>query len=108
MAETGMRLRQVTADEVAMAGRQMELKAGGTCEVSRLQPDLIASSWSRRQISMINISRPPDTYLEQLKSAHDRKKTSYQPLLHALQEYTDNCWQVAILPWVVGVWGLLD
>ena len=77
------------------------------CDVGRLQPDLIALSWSRRRIAIIDISRPSDTYVEQLQSSHDRKKSCYQPLLHALQEYVDEGWQVAILPWVVGVRGLV-
>ena len=39
--------------------------------------------------------------------AHDRKKTSYQPLLHARQDFVTYGWKVAILPWVVGVRGLV-
>ena len=45
--------------------------------------------------------------MEQLQSSHDRKISCYQPLLHALQDYVDEGWQVAILPWVVGVRGLV-
>jgi hypothetical protein len=107
MAQMGLRLRPVSADVVINAGRHMQLKADGMCDVGRLQPDLVALSWARRRIAIIDISRPSDSYIEQLQSAHDRKKNSYQPLLQALQEYTDNGWQIAIFPWVVGVRGLI-
>jgi len=107
IAEVGLRLRSVDADAVALTGRQLHLKPDGTCDVGRLQPDLVAISWPRRRIAIIDISRPSDVYTGQLLSAHDRKKTSYQPLLHALQDYVTDGWKVAILPWVVGVRGLV-
>ena len=107
MAQMGLRLRQVSADVVISAGRHMQLKADGICDVGSLQPDLVALSWARRRIAIIDISRPSDSYIEQLQSANDRKKNRYQPLLQALQEYTDNGWQIAIFPWVVGVRGLI-
>ena len=44
---------------------------------------------------------------EQLAAAHERKMRTYAPLLEALQVYLDEGWQVEILPWVVGVRGLL-
>ena len=107
IAEVGLRLRSVDADAVALTGRQLHLKPDGTCDVGRLQPDLVAISWPRRRIAIIDISRPSDVYIGQLLSAHDRKKTSYQPLLHALQDYVTDGWKVAILPWVVGLRGLV-
>ena len=106
MAQVGLRLKPVAEDVINLAGRLMPGKTDGMCYIGRLQPDLIALSWSRRRIAIIDISRLSDTYLEQLQSSHDgkkRKKTSYQPLIHALQEYVEEGWQVAILPWVLGV-----
>ena len=41
-------------------------------------------------------------------AAHERKMRTYAPLLEALQVYLDEEWRVEILPWVVGVRGLLD
>ena len=107
MAQVGLRLKLVAEDIIKLAGRLMPGKTDGMCDVGRLQPDLIALSWSRRRIAIIDISRPSDTYVEQLQSSHDRKISCYQPLLHALQDYVDEGWQVAILPWVVGVLGLV-
>ena len=107
MAQMGLRLKPVAEDIIKLAGRQMPGKTDGMCDVGRLQPDLIALSWSRRRIAIIDISRPSDTYVEQLQSSHDRKKSCYQPLLHSLQEYVDKGLQVVILPWVVGVRGLV-
>ena len=92
---------------LALTGRQMHLKPDGTCDVGRLQPDLVAISWPSRRIAIIDISTPSDVYTGQLLSAHDRKKTSYQPLLHALQDDVTDGRKVAILPWVVGVRGLV-
>ena len=77
------------------------------CDIGSLQPDLIALSWPLRRIAIVDISRPSDSNVEQLQSAHDSKKSRYQPLLQALQEFTDNGWQVAVPPWVVGVRGLV-
>ena len=107
MAQVGLRLKPVAEDVINLAGRLMPGKTDGMCYIGRLQPDLIALSWSRRRIAIIDISRPSDTYVEQLQSSHDRETSGYQPLLHALQEYVDEGWQVAILPWVVEVRGLI-
>ena len=85
MAQVGLRLKPVAEDLIKLAGRLMPGKTDGMCDVGRLQPDLIALSWSRRRIAIIDISRPSDTYVEQLQSSHDRKKSCYQLLLHAFR-----------------------
>jgi len=45
---------------------------------------------------------------EQLATALKRKLCTYGPLLEALLSYAECGWQVKILPWVVGVRGMID
>ena len=42
-----------------------------------------------------------------LQEAHSRKTQSYGPLITALQAYNDSGWKVEILPWMVGVRGMV-
>ena len=42
-----------------------------------------------------------------LQEAHSRKTQSYGPLIPALQAYVDSGWKVEILPWMVGVRGMV-
>ena len=44
----------------------------------------------------------------QLQAAVDRKLQTYAPLKVALQRYPASGWKVDILPWVVGICGLLN
>ena len=76
--------------------------------VGRLQPDLVLVSQSLLKIAIVEVSRPKDGSSEQLTAVLERKMRTYAPLLEALKVYLDEGWQVEILPWVVGVCGLLD
>ncbi len=41
-----------------------------------------------------------DESSDQLAAAHEHKLQTYGPLMEALQAYSDEGWQVVILPWV--------
>ena len=45
---------------------------------------------------------------DQLLSAHDRKNLKYAIVERALHQYVTAGWQVEILPWVVGIRGLIE
>ena len=92
---------------VVLSGRSLPRRMDNTCDVGRLQPDLIAISWSLRKVAIIDISRPSDIFVEQLQSAYDRKIKCYRPLLDALQHYIAVGWEVEIFPWVVGIRGMV-
>ena len=76
--------------------------------VSNLRPDGIAVSEASKQIAILEFCRPSDTCPDQLKAAYDRKNLKYAVLVRALQHYVTEGWQVKILPWVVGIRGLID
>jgi hypothetical protein len=46
--------------------------------------------------------------MELLAAARQRKLCTYEPLLEALWSYVASEWQVLVLPWVVGVRGMID
>ncbi len=108
MVNTGLRLSRVSAASMQAAGRPLPESQDGMICIGRLQPDLVLVSQSLRKIAIVEVSRPMDGSSEQLAAAHERKMSTYAPLLEALQVYLDEVWQVEILPWVVGVRGLLD
>jgi hypothetical protein len=49
-----------------------------------------------------------DDSSEQLAAAHERKMSTYTPLLETLQAYLDEGWQVEIFPWVVCICSLVS
>ena len=75
--------------------------------VEGLQPDGVAVSWRFKKIALLEFTRPSDVSPAQLKAASDRKITKYNTLLVALRCYTESGWQIEILPWVVGIRGLI-
>ncbi len=60
------------------------------------------------RIGLLDLCRPFDSQPEQLAAALKRKLCTYGPLLEALLSYAEHGWQVKILPWVVGVRGMID
>jgi hypothetical protein len=76
--------------------------------VGNLQPDLVLVSPSLKRIGLLDLCRPFDSKAEMLSAARQRKLRTYGPLLEALRSYLESGWQVLILPWVVGVRGMVD
>jgi len=89
------------------AGRSLSEGHGDMINVGRLQPDMILISHKQKRIGLLEICRPMDESLAQLQAAADRKLQTYAPLKIALQRYPASGWTVEILPWVVGVRGIL-
>ena len=98
MWRIGLKLLPVLADDAPL----QEIR------VERWQPDAVAVSWTRKKIAIIDLCRPSDVCPEQLKAASNRKVSGYTPLQAALQVYSDAGWQIEILPWVVGIRGLIE
>ena len=64
---------------------------------------------SLKRIGLLDLCRPFDSLSEQLAAALRRKLCTYGPLLEALPRvYVVNGWHVKILPWVVGVLGMIN
>jgi hypothetical protein len=80
--------------------------------VGKLQLDLLLVSQSLKRISLLELYPVAfDCHLELLSAARpcrQRKLCTYRPLLEALLSYVERGWQVQILPWVVGVSGMVD
>ena len=90
------------------AGRLPSGDHGDSVCVGNLQPDLVLVSQSLKRIGLLDLCRPFDTHSEMLAAACQRKLRTYGPLLEALRSYLESGWQVLILPWVVGVRGMVD
>jgi hypothetical protein len=89
------------------AGRTLPEGHGDMINVGSLQPDMILISQKQKRIGLLELCCPMDKSPTQLQVAVDRKLQTYAPLKVALQRYPASGWTVEILPWVVGVRGLL-
>eukprot|EP00291_Cryptomonas_curvata_P021615 CAMPEP_0172173828 /NCGR_PEP_ID=MMETSP1050-20130122/13305_1 /TAXON_ID=233186 /ORGANISM="Cryptomonas curvata, Strain CCAP979/52" /LENGTH=157 /DNA_ID=CAMNT_0012845695 /DNA_START=180 /DNA_END=650 /DNA_ORIENTATION=+ len=68
---------------------------------------MVIVSRALKKIALVEVCRPMDESADQLAAAETRKLRTYAPLLAALRKYEADGWQIEILPWVVGVRGLL-
>ena len=107
MGKTGLCLELVSAACMEAAGRQLPDHHNDMVSVDRLQPDLVIVSRALKKIGLVEVCRPMDEFSEQLIAAETRKMRTYAPLLDALRSYSAEGWQIEILPWVVGIRGLL-
>ena len=107
MGKTGLCLELVSAACMEAAGRQLPDHHNDMVSVDRLQPDLVIVSRALKKIGLVEVCRPTDEFSEQLIAAETRKMRTYAPLLDALRSYSAEGWQIEILPWVVGIRGLL-
>jgi len=79
--------------------------AAGSMHLGRWQPDLLLVSYTRSKIAilvLLDVIRPSDIWHERLRTAHQDKLCTYEPLCRALSNYADSNWEIQILPWVVG------
>jgi len=107
MSQTGLRLELVSAACMEAAGRPLPEHHAELVSVDRLQPDMVIVSRALKKIALVEVCRPMDESADQLAAAESRKLRTYAPLLDALRKYEADGWQIEILPWVVGVRGLL-
>ena len=108
MRSTGLKLQTVSAACMVEAGRLPPGDHSDSICVGNLQPDLVLVSPSLKRIGLLDLCRPFDSHAELLSAARQRKLRTYGPLLEALRSYLESGWQVLILPWVVGVRGMVD
>ena len=109
MRRTGLKLQKVSAACMVAAGRlSTQMRSCDLVCVGNLQPDLVLVSRSLKRIGLLDLSRPFDSHSELLSAARQRKLNTYGPLLEALRSYIDRGWQMRILPWIVGVRGMID
>ena len=110
MSRTGLRLNPVPTVLVQNSGRPVQESdiAAGSMHLGRWQPDLLLVSYTRRKIAILDVSRPSDIWRERLRTAHQDKLHTYEPLCQALSNYADSNWEIRILPWVVGTRGLVQ
>ena len=108
MNRTGLRLQRVSAACMVAAERLPQGHNGDSIDVGNLQPDMVLVSPALKRICLLELCRPFDSTSAKLAAAHKRKLRTYGPLLEALQSYVVRGWQVKILPWVVGVRGMVD
>jgi hypothetical protein len=108
MRSTGLELQRVSAACMVEAGRLSPGDRGDSICVGNLQPDLVLVSRSLKSIRLRDLCSPFDSHSELLSAARQRKLRTYGPLLAALRSYLEIGWQVLILPWVVGVRGMVD
>ena len=107
LSQTGLHLDLVPAHCMLAAGRTLPEGHGDMINIGRLQPDMILISQKLRRIGILDLCRPMDESPSQLQAAADRKLQTYAPIKVALQKYPASGWTVEILPWVVGIRGLL-
>jgi hypothetical protein len=110
MRSTGLKLQTVSAACMVEAERLPPGDHGDSICVGNLnlQPDLVLVSPSLKRIGLLDLCRPFGSHSELLSAARQRKLRTYGPLLAALRSYLESGWQVLILPWVVGVRGMVD
>jgi hypothetical protein len=108
MRRTELQLQPVSVECMIAAERLPQGHQGDPVSVENLQPDMVLVSQSLKRIGLLDLCRPFDSLSEQLAAALRRKLCTYGPLLEALRVYVADGWQVKILPWVVGVRGMID
>jgi hypothetical protein len=97
MASSGFNLESVSVEGTAQAA-----------EVSRLKPDGLAINSKSRRILILEYCRPSDSHPAQIQAAYYRKLLKYEVIKEALAAYSRAGWLVTVLPWVVGIRGLVD
>jgi hypothetical protein len=100
-------LELVSAACMEAAGRQLSDHHTDMVSVDRLQPDLVMVSRALKTNGLVKVCRPMDKFSEQLIDSETQKLRTYAPFLKALRSYSAEGWQIEILPWVVGIRGLL-
>ena len=76
-------------------------------KLQRLQPDAVTVEKTRKEIRVLEFTRPSDTQPRALETAATAKADKYHVLMSALRQYTRNGWSVEFYPLPVGVRGSL-
>ena len=108
MQDIGLQMQSISTSLLTREAGHTSDAQQGTASLGRWQPDIVAISWSAKKIGILDVRRTNDSFRKQLDAAAEEKRLKYNPLVHALKHYSDQNWDVAILPWVVGIRGLID
>ena len=76
--------------------------------IDNLRPDSVAISAATKKIGTLEFCRPSDSFPDQLFSAFNHKNLKYAIVERALHQYDTAGWQVKVLPWMVGIRGLIE
>jgi hypothetical protein len=107
MSRTGLILRPVSAARVAHALGQNQ-DPGQILEIMLDLGRWVFVSAQHKRVTLVDLCRSADGLPDQLTAAGTRKQQKHYMLVVVLTYYVDNGWVVHVLPWVVGVRGLLD
>ncbi len=101
----GLHLEKVRAEEVLVALGEATTHATDwdTVDIGRWQPDFVLISRKRKKIAILELTRPSDMSLAQMKEAYGEKIQKYVPIPLSLQHYIHTGWNIEFLPWVVGI-----
>ena len=102
----GLELLPVQSEQQQESGVILD-KEFKLVKVDNLWPDGVAISVVGKKIGILEFCRPSDSFPEQLQAAHDHKNLKYAIVEKALRQYSTAGWQVKVLPWVVGIRGLV-
>ena len=96
MMATQLQMCRVSTALVRQSGQVVRAadEQAGTMSLRRWQPDLLAISYPRHKIAIVELCRPPDVQLERLQAAYQQKLATYTPLLTALEFYTKARWDI--------------
>ncbi len=76
-------------------------------KLQRLQPDAVTVDTTRKEIRVLEFTRPSDTQPQALETAAIAKADKYHVLMSALRQYARAGWSVEFYPLPVGVRGSL-
>ena len=79
-------------------------------DLGRLRPDAVAIRWDRRDLFLLDVTRPYDARLDFALTADETKIVRYQPVVDRFNEVGRGAsgWTARVLPFPVGIRGTLD
>ena len=78
-------------------------------DLGRLRPDAVAIRWDRRELFLLDVTRPYDARLDFALTADEAKIAHYQPVVDRFNEVgRASGWTARVLPFPVGIRGTLD
>ena len=76
-------------------------------DLGRLRPDAVAIRWDKRQLYLLEVTRPYDSRLDLSKRADHLKLTRYQAVVDRFNAIAPR-WQIQIVSFTMGVRGTFD
>jgi len=101
---TGLRLRPVLRPDTTWPGAQRLWTPG---RIGRLKPDGVIIDDVNRTITILELSRPSDSFVDVVYLSAHRKSVKYSLILDALSEYRREGWTISFHPLIIGIRGSL-